>query len=131
MGEHTPVEIHCPGCDRDTLLLREPQYEGFTRVGETLACASCGHIFDSEEEIPFRQARIAEVFTEADRSLEPQVFEDGEADRLCRYCRHYVVNPFMQWCGRLRKEVEATDTCPHFEPASEDGSSDKPAASPL
>ena len=99
-----------------TLLLRQPRYEGFTRVGESLSCASCGHVFASEEEVPFRQARVVQVFTDADRPKAVKVFKEGENTRLCRYCLNYVVNPFMQWCGHHKKEVEATDTCAAFQP---------------
>lgn len=118
MAEHLPVEIECPGCGRDTLLLREPRYDGFTRVGEWLSCASCGHEFASEEDVPYRHRRKARVFTEEDRSRDPRIFGEDEADRLCRHCGNYVVNPFMQWCALHRKEVEATDTCPQFQPAA-------------
>lgn len=111
-----PLEINCPGCGRVTLLLRQPRYEGFTRVGDSLSCASCGHAFASEEEVPFKQDRRVQVFTEADRSKVAKVFDEGENARLCRYCAHYVINPFMQWCGHHRKEVEATDTCAAFQP---------------
>lgn len=111
-----PVEINCPGCGRVTLLLRQPRYEGFTKVGESLSCASCGHVFAGEEEVPFKQARRVQVFTEADRSKVAKVFDEGENARLCRYCANYVVNPFMQWCGHHRKEVESTDTCAAFQP---------------
>ena len=38
---------------------------------------------------------------------------------LCRYCASYIVNPFVQRCARLKKEVEATDTCEHFKPKPE------------
>ena len=109
------VEIHCPQCQRDTLLLREPAYEGFTRVGETLKCAGCRHEFASEDEVPFTRQRRVKVFSDADRSKDIEVFDEGEADHLCRYCVNYVVNPFLQWCGHHRKEVEATDTCSDFE----------------
>lgn len=104
-------------------MLREPVYEGFTRVGESLKCAGCGHEFASEEEVPFKHRRKVKVFTDADRSQDVEVFEEGEAERLCRYCENYVVNPFMQWCGHHRKEVEATDTCGDFvrKPEPEEG----------
>lgn len=115
MAADKRVEIHCPGCGNDTLLVREPKYEGFTRVGDILRCASCGHEFASEEEVSFRHGHKPRVFTDADRSRAVEVFEEGEADRLCRHCIHYVVNPFVQWCGLHRKEVEATDTCSRFE----------------
>jgi hypothetical protein len=44
------------------------------------------------------------------------LFAEEERGRMCRYCREYVVNPFLQRCGLHRCEVEATDTCPRFEP---------------
>ncbi len=111
-----PLEIDCPGCGKASLLLRQPRYEGFTRVGETLSCASCGHLFGSEEEVPFRQPKVVQVFTEADRPKGVKVFSEGESSRLCRHCVNYVVNPFMQWCGLHKKEIEATDTCDAFQP---------------
>ena len=37
------LEIVCSKCGADTLLKREPVYEGFKKVGEKLTCASCGH----------------------------------------------------------------------------------------
>lgn len=110
------AEIHCPGCDRDTLLLRTPRYEGFTRVGEALNCAGCGHAFALEDEVPFREEKKISIFTDADRSTVVDVFKGDPRGRLCRYCAHYVVNPFRQWCGLHRKEVEATHTCDRFAP---------------
>ena len=134
MSEKHSVEIRCSACGQDSLLLREPVYDGFARTGETLKCASCGHVYDSEADVPFRHASTTRVFTEADRSHTPEVFASGEADRLCRHCVQYVVNPFMQWCGLHRKEVEATDSCNRFEPrppAEEDAEPDDPGPSLL
>lgn len=116
MSEQGPsIEINCPACGREALLMRTPQYEGFTRVGETLSCALCGHVFSDEAEIPFKHRREVKVFNADDAPKKVKVFAAHEADRLCRHCVHYVVNPFMQWCGLHRKEVEATDTCRRFE----------------
>jgi hypothetical protein len=109
------LEIHCPGCGRVTLLLRQPNYEGFTKVGESLRCASCGHAFASEDEVPFKHATPVRVFTDDDIPPAIKVFEKGENERLCGHCLHYVINPFVQWCGHHKKEVEATDTCPAFQ----------------
>lgn len=111
----TPAhEIICPACGRDALLMRRPRYEGFTKVGELLSCASCGHEFASEQDVPFKYVHAPQVFTEADRGHDPKVFEEGENQRLCRHCANYVVNPFVQWCGHHKKEVEATDSCAAF-----------------
>jgi hypothetical protein len=110
------AEIICSACGKESLLLRKPRFEGFQRVGEELSCAVCGHVFASEAEIPFKIRSAPRVFTEADRGPQIKVFEENEAEKLCRHCEHYVVNPFVQWCHRHRREVEATDSCEDFSP---------------
>lgn len=117
-----PVEIVCSACGEETLLIREAEYDGFTKVGEKLSCSACGHRYDSEDDVPFKGREKVQVFSESDRPEDVSVFEEDENARLCRYCNHYVVNPFMQWCGFHRKEVEATDTCDKFEPRKEEDS---------
>jgi len=127
-------EIRCPNCGQETLLLREPVYEGFAKVGEQRKCSGCGQIFATEDDVPYVSRKTTAVFTAKDRSAAVKVFEAHEADRLCRYCVHYTVNPFRQWCGLHRKEVEATDTCSRFErmpePESE-AEAETPPAKPL
>jgi len=114
------LEINCPGCGSETLLRREPVYEGFTKTGEKLFCAECGHAFDSEEEIPYKDASGPAVFSDADKPRRIDVFDDDEKARNCRYCVHYVVNPFIQRCGLHHREVAATDLCDDFERKPED-----------
>ena len=113
------IEIECSACGQESLLKRVPQYEGFKRVGDTLTCASCGHVFASEAEVPFKSGRKPAVFTEADRPKAVRVFDEHEKDRICRYCKNYVVNPFTQRCSLHHRTVEATDTCPQFERAEQ------------
>ena len=110
------VEIICPACGKETLLIRQPKYDGFKRVGDTLSCGGCGHEFASEEDVPFKGKIEVRIFTDADRSKQIKVFSEDEKGRLCRYCVSYIVNPFTQFCSRHKKEVEATDTCPQFAP---------------
>lgn len=114
--EPVKVELRCPACARDSWLLRKPKYEGFTKTGEALTCALCGHEFASEAEIAFKDSRTPKVFSEADRPRPVKVFRADEQGKMCRYCAEYVVNPFLQRCGLHRCEVQATDTCPHFRP---------------
>lgn len=116
MNARKPVEIVCSACGAEALLVREPVYEGLTKTGETLKCSACGHVYAAEDDVPFKNRQEARVFTDADRSAQVEVFEANEAERLCRYCANYVVNPFMQWCSVHKKEVEATDTCARFSP---------------
>ena len=112
------VEIVCVACRQESLIKREPRYEGFKKVGETLTCASCGHEYASEAEVPFKQKAAPKVFDSSDAPRTIKVFRENEAERLCRHCRHFVVNPFLQRCGRSGKLVEATDTCRDFEKKS-------------
>lgn len=114
MTEGKPIEILCPACRGESLLLRKPEYDGFTKVGESLSCASCGYVFENEEDVPYKGRSEVKVFTDADRPAAVEVFEEDEAARLCHRCANYVVNPFMQWCSLHRKEVESTDSCPDF-----------------
>jgi hypothetical protein len=115
------LEIHCPGCHADTILRREPQYDGFKKTGESLFCASCGHRFASEAEVPFKQKRAASVFTAADRPRKIDIFHSDEKGRNCRHCKHFVVNPFIQRCGKHHREVQATDLCADFDARPAEG----------
>jgi hypothetical protein len=114
-------EIVCSACGAETLLKRTPRYEGFRKVGEVLSCTACGHEFAGESDVPFRDRRAPRVFDDSDRSRPVQVFRDDEKGRICRHCRHYVVNPFTQRCDLRRKVVEATDSCDRFEPSGGGG----------
>lgn len=114
-GSMSAVEIICSNCGADTLLKREAVYDGFTKTGEKLICSGCGFEYPSEEVVPFKAQQSApKVFTDADRSDKVDVFDDGENQRLCRYCANYIVNPFTQFCSVHKKEVQATDTCENF-----------------
>jgi hypothetical protein len=115
MNEKKSIEINCPACGRESLLKHKPRYEGFKKVGEDLCCSLCGHTFADEKEIPFKEQKIPQVFDRRELDARPQVFKPGEAARLCRYCAHYIVNPFVQRCALLKKEVEATDSCKQFK----------------
>ena len=109
------VEIVCVACGQESLLKREPRYDGFKKVAERLTCLACGHEYASEAEVPFNTKRVPKVFDASDAPRTVKVFKQNEADRLCRYCKHFVVNPFLQRCALRGMLVEATDTCERFE----------------
>lgn len=114
-------EIICRACGADTLVVRQPVYEGFTKTGEAFTCAACGHTYPNEAEVPFKQNTSAPaIFSAADHSEPLNLFAEDEGKRICRYCVNYVVNPFTQWCHVHRKEVEATDHCDQFAPRPPD-----------
>jgi predicted RNA-binding Zn-ribbon protein involved in translation (DUF1610 family) len=111
----TSIEIICTHCGEDALLRREPVYEGLRKTGEELSCSACGFIFASEAEVPFKKKPVTPpIFTDADRFVTVLIFKKNENACLCRYCANYVVNPFVQFCARHKKEVQAADSCPQF-----------------
>lgn len=120
MSERSKVEIICSACGEESLLVRRPIFEGLKKTGESLHCAACGHAFTSEDEVPYLEAEHSALFSAEDRPRQPQLFDEGENRRLCRYCANYIVNPFTQWCGYHKKEVEATDTCDRFAERKEE-----------
>ena len=113
----TSVEIICSACGADTIVRREPIYEGFRKVGESFVCSSCGETWATEEDVPFKEKKKSTLFSEKDLLPGVDVFEDDEKARNCRHCKHYLVNPFTQRCGLHLKEVQATDLCDDFDPA--------------
>jgi hypothetical protein len=114
-----PVEIICSACGEDTFVRREPEYDGFVKKGETFVCASCGHKYESEAVVPFKQKKSMSIFSEADKLKKAEIFNSEEVGKNCRNCRHYVVNPFTQRCGLHKRVVLATDLCDKFEKAEE------------
>jgi hypothetical protein len=109
------LEILCSECGEETLVRREPKYDGFKKVGETFICTSCGHEFPDRDSVPFKREATPGIFTHDDKPDTVEVFRDDEKRRNCRYCKHYTVNPFAQRCGLHDKPVEATDLCDDFE----------------
>ncbi len=114
------LEIICDSCGEETLLRREPVYDGFTKTGESLQCMACGKVFADEADVPFKVARTVEIFSDADRSEVEEVFDNDADTRNCRHCAAYLANPFTQWCSRHSKEVDAMDTCSAFKRKAED-----------
>ena len=113
------VEIICQNCKQDTLLKREPIYDGFNKIGTKFVCASCGFIFKNEESISFKISKNKKsIFNNEGYIKQKKIFDEDENNQLCRYCSFYLINPFTQYCSIHKKEVEATDTCDKFEKSS-------------
>ncbi len=109
------IEIICTECGADALVRREPEYDGFKKVGELFFCSACGFLYASEDDVPFKTTNKTEIFTDADKIKPVTIFKDEELHKNCRYCNHYVFNPFAQRCDLHAKFVEATDMCDDFE----------------
>ncbi len=106
--------IICSNCGEESFVRREPIYEGFKKVGEKIICVNCGHVYDDEKRLPYKEKSQPKIFTEADRSKKIEIFKSDEKGHNCRHCTHYTVNPFIQRCGLHHREVDATDVCDDF-----------------
>ena len=104
---------------------RDALYEGLTKIGESLSCSACGHVYPNEDAVPFlHDIPKAIVFTDADRSQNLNIFSKSETENLCRYCANYIVNPFTQFCALHKKEVQATDSCSKFSKREDNSDSE-------
>ena len=113
------VEIICQNCKQETLLKREPIYNGFNKIGIKLSCTGCGIVFENEKDIMFKKSSTKKIiFTDEDYSKNVKIFDKNENNELCRYCASYIVNPFTQYCSVHKKEVQATDSCDEFKKSS-------------
>jgi hypothetical protein len=118
-------EILCYICGRIALARREPQYEGFKKTGEIIICTACGHRYTPEEPVQFQKiSKRPKIFTEDDKPDAINIFSEDERGRCCRHCKHFVINPFTQWCGLHKKNVQATDLCFDFCPPDDDSQRD-------
>ena len=94
--------ILCPACGEESAVKWIKKYDGFVEIGGVKTCAFCGHEFGEDE-------------PECLREEAPAWTKDKNLRKICRHCRHYVLNPFAQKCGLTQKEVEATDSCGRFQ----------------
>src|SRR5690606_34561263 len=78
----TMPEMFCPTCGKETLVLKEAVYEGFTRTGDRMKCAVCGHTFEAPVE-ELSKKKAPSIFTEADRSPTLAIFGEGENKVIC------------------------------------------------
>ena len=114
------MEMICSACGADTLVRCEARYDGFKKTGECFVCVSCGHEYSNASEVPFKvKEKRPAVFTDDDRPVRINIFDESEKRQNCRYCEHYIKNPFTQRCGLNCREVEATGWCDKFHAAKD------------
>ncbi|MFC1643618.1 hypothetical protein ACFL1F_00880 [Chlamydiota bacterium] len=94
-------KIICPKCNQETFIKKEKVYQGFTPIGDRNICAFCNEEIDEDK-----------VKIKKDDKLE--IFDEEKEKKVCRLCRHYVVNPWTQKCVLHKKYVEALDSCGDF-----------------
>ena len=119
-------KINCPHCGEKSFVREKKNYdEAFVLKKSEFVCALCGRVLEGKE--PGRSAAAGKN-SASDRlsallggekvqkiSFAP---EDGDG-RFCLHCVNYIKHPFLNRCGLTLKEIQATDSCEHFEAKSE------------
>ena len=116
-------EYNCPHCGKNSFLKKESVMDGWTKKGDVLKCAACGHLVCELKPEADKTAdplkseaanRLKNLFGADDFVKKPTLKTDGSEQRFCKDCRHLIPHPFMLRCGKLGKEVQPMDDCPEF-----------------
>jgi len=114
-------EVQCPHCGREVFVIKKTLMDGWTNLGEVLACSACdAKLADIEDpklfgvkENPAKSALSNLLGVEEEKKKEFQVSD--EEKQFCRDCNHYIEHPFLTRCSLFDKKVSPMDDCPKWE----------------
>ena len=97
--------------------------DGWTKKGDILKCAACGHTVcefnpETKPADPLKSEaanRLKSLFGADDFVEKPTLKTDGSETRFCKDCAFLIPHPFILRCGKLEKEVQPMDDCPHYQ----------------
>jgi len=116
-------EYNCPHCGKNSFLKKETVMDGWTKKGEVLKCASCGHFVCSldpqtEKSTDPLQSPSAERLKNLlgeDRFAEkPKITAGAGEQRFCKDCAFLIPHPFVLRCTKTNRTVDPMDDCPDF-----------------
>jgi DNA-directed RNA polymerase subunit RPC12/RpoP len=113
--------FECPHCGKSSFLKKESVMDGWTKLGDILACASCStKIADIEESqketAPSKSSSsaLADLLgIEKEQKLSIEASE--EEKRFCRDCVHFISHPFLDRCSLHDTDVNPMEDCAEFE----------------
>ena len=116
-------QIKCPHCGNETFLEKKVLMDGWTNLGEVLACNMCGEkIADIDNEpkelLPEKNDNAKDLlsnFLGVEEIEHPTLTATKEEKKFCRDCKHYIAHPFLTRCNLFDKEVNPMDDCEKFE----------------
>ena len=112
-------KFKCPKCGSESVLVRKPVIEGWTKKGEILACALCSaKAADYQEGADLRPTsestdKLAS-FLGVEKTKQKRIEVNDKEKRFCRDCAHYIVHPFHDRCSLRNTNVNPMDDCPQF-----------------
>ena len=116
-------EYNCPHCGRNSFLKKETVMDGWTKKGEVLKCAACGHLvceLKPESDKPADPLksdaanRLKNLFGGEDFVQKPTLKTEEDEAHFCKDCAFLIPHPFVFKCSKLAKMVNPMDDCPHY-----------------
>ena len=117
-------EYNCPHCGKNSFLKKETLMDVWTKKGDVLKCAACGHLvceLKPEADKPADPLksdaanRLKDLFGGEDFVEKPTLKADGSETHFCKDCAYLVPHPFMIRCSKFDKTVNPMDDCPHYQ----------------
>jgi hypothetical protein len=121
-------DITCPHCGAEAFLVRKSLLDGWTKVGEILACSACtAKIADvaappkaGGSRKPAEDAsRLSALLGGETPESRPSLAATDDEKRFCRDCAHLVKHAFLCHCSLHDRDVSPMDDCPDFLPLKE------------
>ena len=111
-------QTKCPHCGTDCFLVKKTLVDGWTKLGDILACSCCSaKIADLADEKAAKVADSSNKFSRLENLLSEKKKEgprleskEGEKN-FCRDCMHFVSHPFLSRCELHKKNVNPMDDC--------------------
>lgn len=114
---------NCPQCGKSSFLKKVSVMDGWKKVGDILACASCSAkaadlnstVPEPEREKTKSVSKLASFFN-AEEEKKPKIKAEENEKRFCKNCMHFIVHPFLNRCSRHEKDINPMDDCPDYSP---------------
>ncbi len=118
----TGEQINCPHCGNDAFAKKKTLMDGWTNLGEILACSACdAKVADLDESQPdddrksFAKSALSD-FLGVKEEEKIKRLDVSEAEKhFCRDCGHCIEHPFLIRCLLFNKKVNPMDDCPEFK----------------
>ena len=116
--------ITCPHCSCDAIVQEKTEMDGWTKLGQCLACNICG---EKLADIKAAENKATETTsdngkdafadflgTSASSDRDENFLGDVSDRKFCRDCKNFAENPFYTRCMLHEKDVAPMDDCPDF-----------------
>ncbi len=113
-------QMECPHCGKDCFLVKKTLMDGWTKLGDILACSSCSAKIADLEDEKAKAADSSKQFSNLENLLSekkkegPKIESTEDEKHFCRDCMHFISHPFLTRCGLHKKNVEPMEDCDKY-----------------